>query len=42
MPSSIVAALLALGTPFLSVKWGGTDATGCCRPAPSRTRSLTR
>jgi len=23
----IVAALLALGTPFLSVKWGGTDAT---------------
>ena len=22
----IVAALLALGTPFLSVKWGGTDA----------------
>jgi len=23
----IVAALLALGTPFLSVKWGGTDST---------------
>jgi trehalose monomycolate/heme transporter len=23
----IVAALLALGAPFLSVKWGGTDAT---------------
>ena len=24
---AIVAALLALGTPFLSVKWGGTDST---------------
>jgi trehalose monomycolate/heme transporter len=30
----IVAALLALGTPFLSVKWGGTDATVLSASSP--------
>jgi RND superfamily putative drug exporter len=31
---AIVAALLALGTPFLSVSWGGTDARVLAASAP--------
>ena len=42
---AIVAALLALGTPFLSVKWGGTDSTraaGQLAAAPGRRRAEPR
>ncbi|HEX4658837.1 MAG TPA: MMPL family transporter [Streptosporangiaceae bacterium] len=40
----IVVALLALGSPFLRVTWGGTDATALPASAPSRvvTEALNR